>query len=48
MNVKVICSNICTKFYDKRGDFGCPIVNFPFLVSTPILWYVYFAVGSIH
>ena len=28
-NIKVIGSNINTSVYDKRDDFGFPIVNFP-------------------
>ena len=26
--------NLCTRLYDKRGDFDFPIVNFPFLDSN--------------
>ena len=29
--IKVIGSNIYTSVYDKRDDFGLPIVNFPWL-----------------
>ena len=29
LNIKVIGSNIHTSVYDKRDDFGFPIVNFP-------------------
>ena len=29
LNIKVICSDIHTSAYDKRHDFGFPIVNFP-------------------
>ena len=29
LNIKVICKNIHTNVYDKRDDFGFPIVNFP-------------------
>ena len=31
MNIKVFGSNIQTSVYDKRDDFGFPIVNFPWL-----------------
>ena len=31
LNIKVIGSDIHTSFYDKRDDFGFPIVNFPWL-----------------
>ena len=31
LNIKVIGSNIHTSVYDKRDDFGSPIVNFPWL-----------------
>ena len=31
LNIKVIGSDIHTSVYDKRGDFGFPIVNFPWL-----------------
>ena len=31
INIKVICSDIHTSVYDKRDDFGFPIVNFPWL-----------------
>ena len=31
LNIKVIGSNIHTSVYDKRDDFGFPIVNFPWL-----------------
>ena len=31
MNIKVVGSNIHTSVYDKRDDFGFPIVNFPWL-----------------
>ena len=31
LNIKVICSDIHTSVYDKRDDFGFPIVNFPWL-----------------
>ena len=30
-NIKVISNNIHTSVYDKRDDFGFPIVNFPCL-----------------
>ena len=30
-NIKVIGSDIHTSVYDKRDDFGFPIVNFPWL-----------------
>ena len=29
LNIKVIANNIHTSVYDKRDDFGFPIVNFP-------------------
>ena len=31
LNMKVIGSKIYTSVYDKRDDFGFPIVNFPWL-----------------
>ena len=31
MNIKVVGSNIHTSVYDKRDDFGFPIINFPWL-----------------
>ena len=31
LNIKVIGSDFHTSVYDKRGDFGFPIVNFPWL-----------------
>ena len=31
LNIKVIGSDIHTNVYDKRDDFGFPIVNFPWL-----------------
>ena len=31
MNIKVVGINIHTSVYDKRDDFGFPIVNFPWL-----------------
>ena len=31
LNIEVIGSNIHTSVYDKRDDFGFPIVNFPWL-----------------
>ena len=31
LNVKVIVSDIHIRVYDKRDDFGFPIVNFPWL-----------------
>ena len=31
LNIKVIGNDIHTSIYDKRDDFGCPIVNFPWL-----------------
>ena len=31
LNIKVVSSNIHTSVYDKRDDFGFPIVNFPWL-----------------
>ena len=32
-NIKVIGSNIHTRVYVKRNDFGFPIVNFPWLIG---------------
>ena len=38
LNIKVIGSDIHTSVYDKRDDFGFPIVNFPWLsVDVPRL-----------
>ena len=38
LNIKVIGSDIHTSVYDKRDDFGFPIVNFPWLsVEVPRL-----------
>ena len=31
LNIQVIGSNINTSIYDKRYDFGFPVVNFPWL-----------------
>ena len=31
LNIKITGSDIHTSVYDKRNDFGCPIVNFPWL-----------------
>ena len=31
VNIKVIGNYVHTSFYDKRDDFGFPIVNFPWL-----------------
>ena len=31
LNIKVNDNNIHTSVYDERDDFGCPIVNFPWL-----------------
>ena len=31
LNIKVIGSDVHTSVYDKRDDFGFPIVNFPLL-----------------
>ena len=31
LNIKVIGSDVHTSVYDKRDDFGFPIVNFPWL-----------------
>ena len=31
LNIKVIGNNIHTSVYDKRDDFGFPIINFPWL-----------------
>ena len=41
LNMKMIGNDIHTKVYDKRNDFGFPIVNFPFLSGdVPRLpWY---------
>ena len=33
LNIKVIGSDIHTIVYDKRDDFGFPIVNFPWLIG---------------
>ena len=33
LNIKAIGSNIHTSVYDKRDDFGFPIVNFPWLIG---------------
>ena len=33
LHLKVIGSNIHTSFYDKRDDFGFPIINFPWLIG---------------
>ena len=35
LNIKVIGSDIHTSVYDKRDDFGFPIVNFPWLSRLP-------------
>ena len=48
LNIKVIGSDIHTSVYDKRDDFGFPIVNFPWLSGdVPRLHhtYLHFAVG---
>ena len=37
LNIKVIGSNIHISVYDKRDDFGFPIVNFPWLSGVPTL-----------
>ena len=38
LNIKVIGSDIHTSVFDKRNDFGFPIVNFPWLSGDfPIL-----------
>ena len=50
LNIKVIVNDIHTSVYDKRDDFGFPIVNFPWLsgdVPRPIIRYLHFAVSSI-
>ena len=52
LNIKVIGSNIHTSVYDKRDDFGFPIVNFLWLSGDvprlpPIIRYLHFAVSSI-
>ena len=31
LNLKIIGSDVHTSIYDKRDDFGFPIVNFPWL-----------------
>ena len=31
LNIKVIGSDVHTSVYDKRDDFGFPIVNFPWV-----------------
>ena len=31
LNVKVIGSDVRTSVYDKRNDFGFPIINYPWL-----------------
>ena len=31
LNIKVIGNDVHTSDYDKRDDFGIPIVNFPWL-----------------
>ena len=31
LNIKIIGSDVHTSIYDKRNDFGFPIVNFPWL-----------------
>ena len=31
LNIKIIGSDVHTSIYDKRDDFGFPIVNFPWL-----------------
>ena len=36
LNIKVVGSNIHTSVYDKRDDFGFPIVNFPNRVLIPV------------
>ena len=33
LNIKVIGSDVHTSVYDKRDDFGFPIVNFPWLLD---------------
>ena len=45
LNIKVIGSHVHTSVYDKRDDFGFPIVNFPWLsgdshrsVFTYFIW----------
>ena len=38
LNIKIVGSHIHTSVYDKRDDFGFPIVNFPWLsVDVPRL-----------
>ena len=50
LNIKVIGSDFHTSVqYDKRDDFGFPIVNFPWLSGDvpeiPIVWCLHFSVG---
>ena len=48
LNKKVIGSDIHIRVYDKRDNFGFPMVNFPWLsgdVSTSSVRYLHFAVG---
>ena len=51
LGFKVIGSDIHTSVYDKRDDFGFPIVNFIWFEwwrsKTPMVWYLHFAVGKI-
>ena len=51
LNIKVLGNDIHTSVYDKRDDFGFPIVNFPLVEwwcsKTPIIRYLHFAVSSI-
>ena len=38
LNIKIIGNDVHTRVYDKRDDFGFPIVNFPWLsCDVPIL-----------
>ena len=46
LNIKVVGSNIHTSVYDKRDDFGFPIVNFPWLSGDVPRLPSYFAVSS--
>ena len=50
LNIKVFDSNIHTSVYDKRDDFGFPIVIYPGWVKMfliPIIRYLHFAVSSV-
>ena len=49
LNIKVIGSDVHTSVYDKRDDFGFPIVNFPWLSGDvprlPSYGVLHFSVG---